>query len=44
MTLTINYDGTGIIAYADGLADASGGSWAELGGGVISSTSSTYTA
>lgn len=42
MALSINYDGAGIMAYADGISDTSGGTWAELGGGTISSNPDVY--
>ena len=43
MALTINYDGTGIIAYADGqTTDTGGGTWAELGGGTVSDNPDVY--
>ena len=42
MAFTINYDGTGIIAYADGTSDTSGGTWRELGGGTISFNPDVY--
>lgn len=42
MAFTINYDGTGIVAYADGIADTSGGTWGEQGGGMYSSNPDVY--
>lgn len=43
MALTITYDGTGIVAYADDKAnDTGGGSWGELGGGSFDDNPDVY--
>lgn len=43
MALTITFDGTGIVAYADGRAsDTGGGSWGELGGGTVADNPDVY--
>lgn len=39
---TIAWDGVGVIANCDALADSAGGTWAELGGGGISANPDTY--
>ena len=43
MALTISFDGTGIVAYADGeTTDTGGGSWGELGAGSVGDNPDVY--
>ena len=43
MALLISFDGTGIVAYADGEAtDTGGGTWGELGGGTVGDNPDVY--
>lgn len=43
MAFTINYDGTGIVAYANGqTTDTGGGSWGELGAGTVGDNPDVY--
>ena len=43
MALTISYDGTGIVAYADGqTTDTGGGTWGELGAGTVGDNPDVY--
>jgi len=43
MALTIDFDGTGIVAYADGQnSDTGGGSWGELGAGTVGDNPDVY--
>ena len=43
MALSIAYDGTGIVAYADGqTTDTGGGSWGELGAGTVGDNPDVY--
>lgn len=43
MALTISYNGTGIVAYADGqTTDTGGGTWGELGAGTVGDNPDVY--
>lgn len=42
MALTIDIEGTGVIAYCDAIADTAGGTWFELGAGTIALSTDVF--